>query len=182
MTTDGLARLGELRRRQGRLDEAASLFDRSGAHPVASLGRAAMALDRGDERRRGTRGAASAPPAGQEPHRTRGRAGTADSCLRRPGRIRSRPARAALDELRSIAATRRRRRCWPSASLAAGLIALAEGDDDAAPRARGRGRPASTTAARRSKRRGRASIWRGRWNGSVAPMPRSRNSTARWPR
>ena len=29
MTTDGLARLGELRRRQGRLDEAALLFDRS---------------------------------------------------------------------------------------------------------------------------------------------------------
>ena len=48
MTTDGLARLGELRRRQGRLDEAAALFDRSGAHPIASLGRAAMALDQGD--------------------------------------------------------------------------------------------------------------------------------------
>jgi tetratricopeptide (TPR) repeat protein len=48
MTTDGLARLGELRRRQGRLDEAASLFDRSGSHPIATLGRAAIALDRGD--------------------------------------------------------------------------------------------------------------------------------------
>src|SRR5438874_2461637 len=50
MTTDGLARLGELRRRQGRLEEAAMLFDRSGAHPIASLGRAAMALDQGDPR------------------------------------------------------------------------------------------------------------------------------------
>jgi LuxR family transcriptional regulator, maltose regulon positive regulatory protein len=48
MTTDGLARLGELRRRQGRLDEAASLFERSGGHPIASLGRAAIALDRND--------------------------------------------------------------------------------------------------------------------------------------
>jgi len=48
MTIDGLARLGELRRRQGRLDEAATLFERSIAHPVASLGRAAIALDRGD--------------------------------------------------------------------------------------------------------------------------------------
>ena len=38
MTSDGLARLGELRRRQGRLDEAASLFDRSGGHPIATLG------------------------------------------------------------------------------------------------------------------------------------------------
>ena len=36
MTADGRARLGELRRRQGRLDEAASLFDRSGAHPIAA--------------------------------------------------------------------------------------------------------------------------------------------------
>ena len=42
MTSDGLARLGELRRRQGRLDEAASLFDRSGGHPIATLGRAAI--------------------------------------------------------------------------------------------------------------------------------------------
>ncbi len=50
MTSDGLARLGELRRRQGRLDEAAALFDRGGAHPIASLGRAAMALDRGEPR------------------------------------------------------------------------------------------------------------------------------------
>lgn len=48
MSTDGLARLGELRRRQGRLDEAASLFDRSGGHPIATLGRAAIALDRND--------------------------------------------------------------------------------------------------------------------------------------
>src|SRR5204863_5209850 len=50
MTADGLARLGELRRRQGRLEEAASFFERSGAHPIASVGRAAMALDRGDAR------------------------------------------------------------------------------------------------------------------------------------
>jgi len=48
MSADGLARLGELRRRQGRLDEAALLFERSGPHPIASVGRAAIALDRGD--------------------------------------------------------------------------------------------------------------------------------------
>jgi hypothetical protein len=50
MTTDGLARLGELRRRQGRFDEAVVLFDRSSTHPIATLGRAAMALDAGDPR------------------------------------------------------------------------------------------------------------------------------------
>ena len=46
MTGEGLARLGELRRRQGKLDEAIALFDRAGAHPMASLGRAMVAFDR----------------------------------------------------------------------------------------------------------------------------------------
>ena len=48
MVSEALVRLGELRRRQGRLDEATSLFDRSGAHPLAAVGQAAVALDRGD--------------------------------------------------------------------------------------------------------------------------------------
>jgi DNA-binding CsgD family transcriptional regulator/tetratricopeptide (TPR) repeat protein len=45
---DALARLGELRRRQGRLDEAAELFARAERHPVALLGRGELALDRAD--------------------------------------------------------------------------------------------------------------------------------------
>ena len=48
MTGEGLVRLGELRRRQGKLDEAMALFERSGSHPLASLGRAAVTFDRGD--------------------------------------------------------------------------------------------------------------------------------------
>jgi len=48
MTGEGLVRLGELRRRQGKLDEAMLLFERSGSHPLASLGRAAVNFDRGD--------------------------------------------------------------------------------------------------------------------------------------
>ena len=59
MTTDGLARLGELRRRQGRLDEAASLFERSGAHPIASLG-----PRRDRARPRDDRGAPRSSPSG----------------------------------------------------------------------------------------------------------------------
>ena len=35
MTGEGLVRLGELRRRQGKLDEAMALFDRVGGHPLA---------------------------------------------------------------------------------------------------------------------------------------------------
>lgn len=42
---EALARLGELRRRQGRLDEATTLFTDAGPHPLAVLGRAALALD-----------------------------------------------------------------------------------------------------------------------------------------
>ena len=48
MTGEGFVRLGELRRRQGKLDEAMALFDRAGSHSLASLGRAAVVFDRGD--------------------------------------------------------------------------------------------------------------------------------------
>src|SRR5688572_4865325 len=41
------ARLGELRRRQGRAEEAATLFQQAGAHPLALLGGAWMDLERG---------------------------------------------------------------------------------------------------------------------------------------
>jgi LuxR family maltose regulon positive regulatory protein len=43
-----LVRLAELRRRQGRLDEAEVFLDRTAWHPHARLVRAAIALDRGD--------------------------------------------------------------------------------------------------------------------------------------
>lgn len=42
-----LARLGELRLRQGRLDEAARLFEQAGSQPIARLGLAALTLERG---------------------------------------------------------------------------------------------------------------------------------------
>jgi ATP/maltotriose-dependent transcriptional regulator MalT len=48
MVGEGFVRLGELRRRQGKLDEAMALFDRCGSHPLASLGRASVVFDRGD--------------------------------------------------------------------------------------------------------------------------------------
>ena len=50
MTGEGLARLGELRRRQGRADDAQVLFERAGSHPIALAGAAAIALERGDAR------------------------------------------------------------------------------------------------------------------------------------
>jgi tetratricopeptide (TPR) repeat protein len=38
IAADGLVRLAELRTRQGRVDEAAALYERAGAHPLALLG------------------------------------------------------------------------------------------------------------------------------------------------
>ena len=130
MTTDGRARLGELRRRQGRLDEAASLFDRSGGHPIASLGRAAIALDRNDRqsaaelaerhlRRLPVKNRMERAAALElliRAHAAPGHGGDLDR------------ARAALDELRSIATSANTSPLRASASLAAGLVSLAAGD------------------------------------------------------
>ena len=52
---DGTARLGELRRRQGRLDEARALFAESERSSVSRLGRVALCLDEEDPRRRSRR-------------------------------------------------------------------------------------------------------------------------------
>src|SRR3712207_7053021 len=42
------ARLGELRRRQGRTAEAIELFDRAGSHPLALLGGAWVDIEQGN--------------------------------------------------------------------------------------------------------------------------------------
>jgi DNA-binding NarL/FixJ family response regulator len=48
MAAGGLARLGALRARQGRTDEARALFERAGAHRLALVGLGWLALDDGD--------------------------------------------------------------------------------------------------------------------------------------
>jgi len=136
MTTDGLARLGELRRRQGRLDEAASLLDRSGGHPIASLGRAALAIDRNDRQ--------SAVELAERhlrrlPVKNRTERAAALEVLIRahaaPGHAGDlNRARAALEELRSIAAAANTPPLLASASLAAGLMSLAAGELETARR------------------------------------------------
>ena len=50
MTPDAIVRLAELRRRQGRLTEATSMFEQAGSHGLAFLGLAELAFDRGDFR------------------------------------------------------------------------------------------------------------------------------------
>jgi len=136
MTTDGLARLGELRRRQGRLDEATALFDRSGAHPIALLGRAAIALDQGDSR--------SATELAERhlrrlpvKNRTE-RAAALELLIRAKTDLGSDDdldrAHMAMEELRTIATEAQTPALLASASLAAGLLALAAGDLDLARR------------------------------------------------
>jgi ATP/maltotriose-dependent transcriptional regulator MalT len=48
LAAEAIVRLGELRRRQGRLEEAEELFAQVEEHPLAVLGRAEVCLDRGD--------------------------------------------------------------------------------------------------------------------------------------
>jgi len=136
MTTDGLARLGELRRRQGRLDEAASLFDRSGGHPIASLGRAAIALDRND--RQGAVELAERHLRRLPLKNRTERAGALELLIRAlavQGNVGNLDrARAALEELEDIASGANTPPLVASARLSAGLVANAAGDFETARR------------------------------------------------
>jgi DNA-binding NarL/FixJ family response regulator len=133
MVGDALARLGELRRRQGRAAEAEELFARSETHTLSLLGRAALALDHDQ------------PAEAAE---------LADRYLRRfpgPGRVErgaglelsiralarlGEHERAAqgLDELREIAARARTRPILAAVSSSEGTLAVARRDHDAARR------------------------------------------------
>ena len=164
MTADGLVRLAELRRRQGRLVEAAALFEQAEPHGLALLGRAELAFDRGDRGRRPSRRRATCAAS----RRTTGRiAPPASSCwcarwsrraistARAPRSPSSRPSRRS-------STTRPLRR---SASLAAGCVALGAGDAGrraAALRGRRRSIPAERRAVRGGARANRAGARAGR--------------------
>jgi len=133
MVGDALARLGELRRRQGRSAEAEQLFARSETHTLSLLGRAALAFDRDQ------------PVEAAE---------LADRYLRRfpgPGRVERSAglevsvralarlgeherATEALGELREIAARARTRPILAAVCSSEGTLAVARGDHDAARR------------------------------------------------
>ena len=123
---DALARLGELRRRQGRLDEAERALALAGAHTVALLARAELALDRGDAagalegaerylRRAGEDGRSERVPGLELIVRAHLRAGATAE------------ARAALADLRAAADAIGAVAVEASARLAEGLVLVAEG-------------------------------------------------------
>jgi DNA-binding CsgD family transcriptional regulator len=133
MVGDAIARLGELRRRQGRLDEAAELFARSETHTLSLLGRAALALDRDQP-------AEAAELADRYLRRfaDRGRVERsvglelAIRALVRQGE--QERAADALNELREIAARARTRPILAAVSSSEGTLAAASGDHDVARR------------------------------------------------
>ena len=133
MVGDALVRLAELRRRQGRLDEAEELFTQCEGHPLALLGHAALALDRGQ-----TEEAAELADRFlrrfPDPDRVERGAGLelAVRAHARQGKLD--PAREASDQLQEIA-TRAGTRPLEAAALASNAtVATASGDLDAARR------------------------------------------------
>lgn len=134
MTSDGAVRLGELRRRQGRLEEAQRLFEEADSHPMSTVGRAALALDRGDAvsaadlAERYLRGLSS--------HNRTERVTALEIVVRaRAAAGRLSEARAAADELDGIARDAGSVPLRGTASLCRGLVDAAAGDLDGARRA-----------------------------------------------
>jgi DNA-binding CsgD family transcriptional regulator len=131
MTADGLVRLAELRRRQGRLVEAAALFDQSEPHGLAALGRAELAFDRGDMRAAGDQAARFLRRVAT--HNRTDRAAGLDLLVRAlVGAGDLDGARTALAELKSIAQIAGTAPLSAAASFAAGCVAAGAGQLGAA--------------------------------------------------
>jgi ATP/maltotriose-dependent transcriptional regulator MalT len=133
MVGDALARLGELRRKQGRVADAEELFSRSETHSLTLLGRAALALDRGQPSEAGElaeRYLRRYP----EAERVERGAGleVAVRAFTRLGEMER--AQDALEQLRRIASRGRTRPLQAAVASAEGALAAAQGDHDSARR------------------------------------------------
>jgi DNA-binding NarL/FixJ family response regulator len=133
MVGDAVARLGELRRRQGRLADAEELFARSETHSLTLLGCAALALDRAqasDAAELADRYLRRFP----DPSRVERSAGLelAIKALARLGEYER--ATEGLRQLRELAERARTRPLLAAVCSAEGTLAAARGDHDAARR------------------------------------------------
>ena len=128
---EALARLGELRRRQGRFDEAEALFMEAASHPIAVLGRAALALDQDQ------------PLAAREhierylrrvpPRDCTGRTPALDLLVRAASALSDRETAAAgRDELQAVSEKLATDPIRAIAASSRGIVALAEAEWDAA--------------------------------------------------
>ena len=133
LAAEAVVRLGELRRRQGRLDEAEELFAQVEEHPLAMLGRAELCLDRGDPllARDLVEGVLRETP---ETSRTQRAAGLELIVRAYAAVADDAAAAAALAELRAIADAVRTEPLRACVSFAAGVIEAAAGDHEAARR------------------------------------------------
>ena len=126
-----LVGLAELRRRQGRWDEAAQLLDRAGPSSTAQLCRARLALDRGDAARAAelAERCLRQVPADRELDRA---AGLELFARARTARGELEEARAALEALREIERAVGTPALRASVDFVEGLVAAAGGDHDRA--------------------------------------------------
>jgi ATP/maltotriose-dependent transcriptional regulator MalT len=152
---DAVVRLAELRRRQGRNDEALALFGEAERHPLAQLGRAELSLARGevDLARTGLERLLRRIPASNPA----ARAGPVEALVRTEAAAGD-PAAAAghAHELRAIAEAIGTAPLLAAASFAEGVVAGASGDqiaardrfDDAAEQFAAAGAPLEAAQAR----------------------------------
>ncbi len=128
---EALARLGELRRRQGRFEEAAALFTDAASHPLAVLGRAALALDQDqplEARELVERYLRRVPP-----RDCTGRISALDLFVRAASALSDRAAAAAtVEELRAIATKLATDPIRAMTASSSGVLALADADWNAA--------------------------------------------------
>jgi len=131
MSGEALVRLAELRRRQGRLDEAAKIFDQVPPAGSGLLGRAELALDRGEARAAGEQAERYLRHV-PEQNRT-DRAAGLDVLVRALAEQRKWDrAQAALSELKTIANRIGGNSLRATTSYASGCVALGEGKTDPA--------------------------------------------------
>lgn len=133
MSPDAVVRLAELRRRQGRLTEAAALFDQAGSHGLGVLGCAELAFERGDMRATAEhidRYLRRVPT-----HNRTDRAAGLELLVRAQSAAGNFPAaETALAELAAITAIVATLPLKASTALASGWLAMAKGDADTARR------------------------------------------------
>jgi LuxR family transcriptional regulator, maltose regulon positive regulatory protein len=128
---EALVRLGELRRLRGEQTEAARLFEAAGAHPLAQRGLAAVRLDQGDPA--GARDLLERMLRQLPPEHGPRRADALELLVRVELTLGDHEAaRGHAEELRSIADHVATAALHAAASVAAGRVALASGDDEPA--------------------------------------------------
>ena len=127
MAAEAVVRLGELRRRQGRLDEAAETFEQVAEHPLALLGLGEVCFDRGDAA--GARDRAEEYLRATPPQAGTLRAAGLELLVRAEAALgEADRAAGAAEELNAVARLVSTEPLRAAASFAAGVVAFAAGD------------------------------------------------------